>query len=52
MTMNAMAVSLLAFAVIFAGAFGGVLLRRSLPQHHLAEGAKDLVRLGTSRPRH
>lgn len=45
--MNAMAVSLLAFAVIFAGALGGVLLRRGLPEHHLAEGAKDVVRLGT-----
>lgn len=45
--MNTLGVSLIVFAVIFAGAFAGVLLRRGLPEHHLAEGAKDVVRLGT-----
>ena len=45
--MNTLGVSLIAFAVIFAGAFAGVLLRRGLPEDHLAEGAKDVVRLGT-----
>ena len=45
--MNTLGVSLVAFAVIFAGAFAGVLLRRGLPEDHLAEGAKDVVRLGT-----
>jgi hypothetical protein len=41
------AVSLIAFAVIFGGVFIGVFLRRALPGHHLAEDAKDVVRLGT-----
>jgi hypothetical protein len=45
--MNTLGVSLIAFVIIFAGAFAGVLLRRGLPEHHLAEGAKDVVRLGT-----
>ena len=45
--MNTLVVSLIAFMVIFAGAFAGVVLRRGLPEHHLAEGAKDVVRLGT-----
>src|SRR6516162_10819576 len=42
-----LAVSLIAFAVIFGGAFLGVLLRRALPGHHLDDDAKDVVRLGT-----
>jgi hypothetical protein len=40
-------VSLIAFAIILAGAFGGTLLRDALPDHHLADNAKDVVRLGT-----
>jgi hypothetical protein len=46
-TVSAMAVSLIAFAIIFGGAFLGVFLRRALPGHHLADDAKDVVRLGT-----
>ena len=45
--MSPLAVSLIAFAVIFVGAFLGVLLRRALPGHHLDDDAKDVVRLGT-----
>ena len=45
--MSSVVVSAIAFAVIFAGAFLGALLRRALPQHHLADDAKDVVRLGT-----
>ena len=45
--MSPLAVSLIAFAVIFGGAFLGVLLRRALPGHHLDADAKDVVRLGT-----
>jgi len=30
------------------GAFGGAMLRRSLPEHHLDSHAKDVVRLGSS----
>src|SRR5262249_26674548 len=33
--------------VIVGGALFGTLLRRVLPEHHLAEGTKDIVRLGT-----
>jgi hypothetical protein len=44
---SAMAVSLIAFIVIFCGALLGAFLRRVLPGHHLAADAKDVVRLGT-----
>jgi hypothetical protein len=37
---------LIAFAVILCGALAGALLRRALPDHHLAADAKDIVRLG------
>jgi hypothetical protein len=40
-------VSLIAFAAIFGGAIIGVLLRHALPERHLAEDTKDVVRLGT-----
>jgi hypothetical protein len=33
------------FGVIFLGALLGVALRAKLPDHHMAEGSKDLVRL-------
>ena len=39
--------SLIAFAAIFGGAIIGVLLRRALPEHHLTEDTKDVVRLCT-----
>ena len=39
--MSPNAVSLIAFAIILAGAFAGTLLRKSLPDHHLADDAKD-----------
>ena len=45
--MSPIAVSLLAFAVILGGAFAGTLLRKALPDRHLAEDAKDIIRLGT-----
>ncbi len=40
-------VFLIAFAFIFAGALIGVGLRKVLPEHHLADDTKDVVRLGT-----
>jgi hypothetical protein len=46
-TVNALAISLIVFAVVFGGAFVGIFLRKALPQHHLADDAKDVVRLGT-----
>jgi fluoride ion exporter CrcB/FEX len=44
--MSPIVVSLIAFAVILAGAFAGALLRSTLPGHHLADDAKDIFRLG------
>jgi hypothetical protein len=44
---NGIAASLIAFATIFGGAFIGAWLRHRLPEHHLGEGTKDIVRLGT-----
>jgi len=40
------AVSLVAFVIILGGAFAGTLLRKALPGHHLADDAKDIIRLG------
>src|SRR5262249_2652598 len=45
--MSSLAISLIVCAVVFGGAFVGAFLRSRLPHHHLAEGAKDVVRLGT-----
>jgi Protein of unknown function (DUF4239) len=44
---NGIAASSIAFATIFGGVFIGAWLRRRLPEHHLGEGTKDIVRLGT-----
>jgi hypothetical protein len=40
------AISLVAFAIILGGAFAGTLLRKALPGDHLADDAKDIIRLG------
>ena len=45
--MSPIGLSLMAFAAIVGGVLIGVLLRRALPGHHLADDAKDVVRLGT-----
>jgi hypothetical protein len=45
--MNALVVSLVALAIILGGAFGGIALRKALPERHLSEETKDVVRLGT-----
>ena len=44
--MGALAISLVAFVIMLGGAAAGVGLRRSLPQHHLNDHSKDIVRLG------
>jgi hypothetical protein len=44
--MNAIVLSLIAFAIILGGATLGALLRKTLPDHHLAGDAKDIFRLG------
>ena len=41
--------SVIELAVISYGVVIGVFLRRALPDHHLADEAKDVVRLGTGR---
>jgi len=46
--MDPIGVSLLAFALMVGGMFGGAILRRSLPEHHMDSHAKDVVRLGAS----
>ena len=45
--MNALGIALVAFAIILGGAFGGATLRRLLPEQHLSDETKDLIRLGT-----
>jgi hypothetical protein len=44
--MSALTLSSIVFVLTLSGIFLGTLLRRSLPEHHLGEHAKDVVRLG------
>lgn len=44
-SMSSAAVSFVVFALVFTGAIVGMALRRALPQEHLAEDAKDTMRL-------
>jgi Protein of unknown function (DUF4239) len=44
--MSALTLSLVIFVLILGGIFLGTLLRRALPEHHLDEPVKDVVRLG------
>ena len=44
--MSPIAVSLIAFVIIVAGAVAGGVLRKALPGHHLADDARDVFRLG------
>lgn len=39
-------IALIVFACVFAGALLGMALRTRLPEHHLNEGAKDVIKLG------
>jgi hypothetical protein len=41
-------VSLIAFGCIFGGMLFGMSLRRVLPDHHLSEESKDVMKLGTA----
>src|SRR6266700_3986821 len=45
--MSAIALSCIAFVCISGGVLIGMLLRNTLPEHHLSTDAKDAVRLGT-----
>lgn len=44
--MSPHAVSLVVFAVVFAGALAGMLLRSRVPVHHLSDESKDVIKLG------
>ena len=46
--MGALAISLVAFVIMLGGAAAGVVLRRTLPKHHLNDHSKDVVRLGSA----
>ena len=44
--MSEATISLIVFAFVFGGVFLGMFLRTVLPQHHLIDASKDIVRLG------
>ncbi|TMA50560.1 MAG: hypothetical protein E6J76_11920, partial [Deltaproteobacteria bacterium] len=44
--MSAMAIGWIAFACVFGGALLGMFLRGVLPEHHLSQDSKDVVKLG------
>ncbi len=44
--MSAILLSLIAFACIFGGALLGLLIRSCLPDHHLSDNVRDVVKLG------
>ena len=45
--MSALEISLIVFALVFGGALFGVYVRNALPEGHLQEDVKDVVRLST-----
>jgi hypothetical protein len=45
--MGSMTLALIVLACIFGGALVGMVLRALLPDHHLSDESKDVVRLGT-----
>lgn len=44
--MSSIAISLITFALVFGGALLGITLRAVLPQQHLTDESKDVVKLG------
>jgi hypothetical protein len=44
--MSSLAISFLVFWIAFGGAIAGMVLRRRLPEHHLGQESKDVVKLG------
>jgi hypothetical protein len=44
--MSSVTISLIVFACVFGGALLGILLHAVLPQHHLSNESKDIVKLG------
>jgi hypothetical protein len=45
--MSSPGMSLIAFVFIFGGAIVGMLLRRTLPDHHLHDDSRDVIKLAT-----
>src|SRR5512143_2627934 len=45
--MSPIAISLIAFAIIFGGTLLGMFLRPLLQEHHLSGDSKDVMKLGT-----
>lgn len=45
--MSPMTISWIVFAVVFGGAMVGMVLRALLPEHHLNQDSRDVVKLGT-----
>ncbi|HUL09055.1 MAG TPA: hypothetical protein VLV76_22180 [Candidatus Acidoferrum sp.] len=45
--MSALAVAAIVFACVFGGAVLGMVLQGILPEHHLSDPSRDVVRLGT-----
>jgi len=43
---SSMAIGWIVFACVFGGALLGILLRSVLPEHHLTQDSKDVVKLG------
>ncbi|MGA2401066.1 MAG: hypothetical protein ABSG91_05085 [Syntrophobacteraceae bacterium] len=44
--MNSTEIALIVFACVFGGALLGMLLRVVMPEHHLSEDSKDVIKLG------
>jgi hypothetical protein len=44
--MSSLAISGIIFAVVFGGALVGMVLRALLPEHHLSQDSRDVVKLG------
>ncbi len=45
--MSSTSMSLIAFVFIFGGAITGMLLRRALPDHHVRDDSRDVIKLAT-----
>ncbi len=46
--MNPMEIALIVFACVFGGAMLGFLIGNALPDHHLSQDSKEVVKLGTA----
>src|SRR5260370_12922229 len=46
-TMSSSGMSLIAFVFIFGGAIVGMILRRALPDHHVRDDSRDVIKLPT-----